>query len=117
MSLITDEIQQLQLRILQLQKQKEKEEIHHIKKKESIKYNLEIISDEINDKKTFIDNKRRYIENKYKETITKSQIDEVMNDKNNKYGAYEEQKIHAYLEAIYNILQILDKRISDLENK
>jgi len=33
MSLITDEIQKLQLRILQLQKQKEKEEIHHIKKK------------------------------------------------------------------------------------
>ena len=50
--------------------------------------------------------KRSYIENKYKETITKNQIDKIMNDKDNKYWVYEELQILTYLEAIYNIVII-----------
>ena len=118
MSFLNDEIHQLQLRILELEKQKRKEG-ENLRKKESIEYNLKIINDILNNKKTFIDNKRSYIENKYKDKdkINKSQIDKIMNDKDNTYGAYEEIQILTYLEAIYNILQTLDKRISYLEDK
>jgi hypothetical protein len=117
MSIFNDEIQKLQSRILELEKLKREEEIHHSKKKESIEHNFKIINNILNNKKTFIDNKRSYIENKYRENINKSDIDRIMNDKNNKYGAYEEQQVFTYLEAIYNILQMLDKRLSNLEDK
>ena len=116
MSIVNDEIQQLQLRILELEKQKKKKEEEEILKKESLEHNFKIINNELNNKKTFIDNKRSYIENK-QSIINKSQIDKIMNDKDNKYGAYVEIQIFTYLEAIYNILQILNNRISDLENK
>jgi hypothetical protein len=116
MSFLNDEIQQLQLRILELEKKKRKEG-ENLRKKESIEYNFKIINDILNNKKTFIDNKRSYIENKYKDRINKSQIDKIMNDKENTYGAYEEIQILIYLEAIHNILQTLDKRISYLEDK
>jgi len=116
MSFLNDEIQQLQLRILELEKQKRKEG-KNLRKKESIEYNLQVINYILNNKKTFIDNKRSYIENKYKDNINKSQIDKIMNDKDNTYGAYEEIQILTYLEAIHNILKTLDKRISYLEDK
>ena len=95
MSRFNDEIQLLQLRILELEKQKkEEEECFNIK--ESIEYNFKIISDVLNNKKIAIKN------NKYTKSSTISKI--------------LDQEHVKHLEAIYNILHILDNRISDLEN-
>jgi len=93
---ITDEIQHLQLRILQLEKQK-KEEEESLSKKESIDYNFEIISSVINDKKTAI-KKNIYC-------------------KSSQLARYNDLLLVKHIEAIYNILKILDYRLSDLENK
>ena len=48
---------------------------------------------------------------------TNSQIDNIISDKNNHHGAYEEHRLVTYLEAIYNILQIFDDRLKKLEDK
>ena len=93
---ITDEIQQLQLRILQLEKQK-KEEEESLSKKESIDYNFEIISGVINDKKTAI-KKNMYC-------------------KSSQLARYNDLLLVKHLEAIYNILKILDNRLNVLEDK
>jgi hypothetical protein len=93
---ITDEIQQLQLRILQLEKQK-KEEEESLSKKESIDYNFEIISGVINDKKTAI-KKNIYC-------------------KSSQLARYNDLLLVKHLEAIYNILKILDNRLNVLEDK
>ena len=95
MSHFNDEIQLLQLRILELEKQKkEAEECFNIK--ESIEFNFKIINDVLNNKKKAIKN------NKYTKSSTISKI--------------LDQEHVKHLEAIYNILQILDNRIIDLEN-
>ena len=95
MSHFNDEIQLLQLRILELEKQKkEAEECLNIK--ESIDYNFMIISDVLKNKKISIKN------NKYTKSSTISKI--------------LDQELIRHLEAIYNILHILDNRISDLED-
>jgi hypothetical protein len=93
---ITNEIQHLQLRIIQLEKQK-KEEEESLSKKESIDYNFEIISGVINDKKTAI-KKNIYC-------------------KSSQLARYNDLLLVKHLDAIYNILKILDDRLSDLENK
>jgi hypothetical protein len=95
MSRFDDEIQLLKLRISELEKQKkEEEECFNIK--ESIDYNFKIISDVLNNKKIAIKN------NKYTKSSTISKI--------------LDQELIRRLEAIYNILQILDNRLSDVEN-
>ena len=96
MSHFTKEIQQLQLRILELEKQK-KEEEESRSKKESIEHNFQIISDVINDKKTAV-KKNIYC-------------------KSSQLARYNDLLLVKHLEAIYNILKILDDRLSDLENK
>ena len=92
---LNDEIQQLQLKILELEKQKNKEEENL--KKESLEHNFKIISDELNNKKNYIKN------NKYSKSVP--------------LARYYDEELVRHLEATYNILQILNKRISDLENK
>jgi len=88
MSSVTEEIQQLQLRILDLEKQqKEKDEID---KKTSIDHNFNVINDVLTEKK----NKRRYRDPHQVHWVT-----------------------HLELEAIYNILQIVDERLKKLEEK
>ena len=93
---VTEEIQQLQLRILELEKQK-KEEEESRSKKESIDYNFTVINDVINDKKTAI-KKNIYC-------------------KSAQLARYNDLLLVKHIEAIYNILKILDDRLSDLENK
>jgi hypothetical protein len=93
MSSISDEIQQLQLRLLELEKEKkEKEETDN---KKNIEHNFKTINDIIVQKKTSITN-RRY---------GKSVLSEI---------SYDMQQVR-HLEAIYNILQIIDDRLKKIE--
>jgi hypothetical protein len=95
MSSVTEEIQQLQLRILKLEKQKkEKDESD---KKTSIDHNFNVINDVLTEKKTAIDN------NRYSKSVP--------------LARYYDQQLVTHLEAIYNILQIVDERLKKLEEK
>ena len=95
MSSVTEEIQQLQLRILELEKQKkEKDESD---KKTSIEHNFTVINDVLTEKKTAINN------NRYSKSVP--------------LARYYDQELVTHLEAIYNILQIVDERLKKLEEK
>jgi hypothetical protein len=95
MSSVTEEIQQLQLRILELEKQqKEKDETD---KKTSIEHNFKVINDVLSEKKTAIKN------NRYSKSVP--------------LARYYDQELVTHLEAIYNILQIMDGRLKKLEEK
>ena len=91
----SEEIQQLKLRILELEKQKnEKDESD---KKTSIDHNFKVINDVLTEKKTSINN------NRYSKSVP--------------LARYYDQELVTHLEAIYNILQIVDKRLKKLEEK
>ena len=95
MSSVTEEIQQLQLRILELEKQKnEKDESD---KKTSIDHNFKVINDVLTEKKTAINN------NRYSKSVP--------------LARYYDQELVTHLEAIYNILQIVDEILKKLEDK
>ena len=95
MSSVTEEIQQLQVRILELEKQKkEKDESD---KKTSIDHNFNVINDLLTEKKTAINN------NRYSKSVP--------------LARYYDQELVTHLEAIYNILQIVDERLKKLEDK
>ena len=95
MSSVTEEIRQLQLRILELEKQqKEKDEID---KKTSIDHNFKVINDVLTEKKTAISN------NRYSKSVP--------------LARYYDQELVTRLEAVYNILQIVDERLKKLEEK
>ena len=95
MSLVTEEIQQLQLRILELEKQKkEKDESD---KKTSIDHNFKVINDLLTEKTPAINN------NRYSKSVP--------------LARYYDQELVTHLEAIYNILQIVDERLKKLEEK
>ena len=95
MSSITEEIQQLQLRILELEKQqKEKDESD---KKTSIEHNFTVINDVLTEKKNAI------IRNKYCKSVP--------------LAKYNDQQLVTHLEAIYNILQIVDERLKKVEDR
>jgi hypothetical protein len=95
MNSLPEEIQQLQLRILELEKQKkEKDESD---KKTSIDHNFNVINDLLTEKKTAINN------NRY--------------SKNVPLARYYDKQLVTHLEAIYNILQIVDERLKKLEDK
>ena len=92
---VTEEIQQLQLRMLELEKQKkEKDESD---KKTSIDYNFKVINYVLTEKKTAINN------NRYSKSVP--------------LARYYDQELVTHLEAIYNILQIVDERLKKLEDK
>jgi hypothetical protein len=95
MSSVPEEIQQLQLRILELEKQKkEKDESD---KKTSIDHNFKVINDLLTEKKTAINN------NRYSKSVP--------------LAKYYDQELVTHLESIYNILQIVNKRLKKLEDK
>jgi glycine/serine hydroxymethyltransferase len=95
MSLVTEEIQQLQLRILELEKQKKEKDNSDIKT--SIDHNFNVINDVLTEKKTAI------INNRYSKSAP--------------LARYYDQTLVTHLEAIYNILQIVDERLKKLEEK
>ena len=90
MSSVSQEIQQLQLRILELEKQEKEND-----KKISINHNFNLINDLLNEKKTNI------TINRYSKAIP--------------LARYYDQELVTHLEAIFNILQIVDERLKKLE--
>jgi hypothetical protein len=94
MSSITEEIQQLQLKLNELEKQKKEKEEND--KKTSIDYNFGVINNLLNEKKTAI------INNRYSKSIP--------------LARYYDQELVTHLEAIYNILQVFNERLDKLEN-
>lgn len=94
MNSITEEIQQLQLKLNELEKQKKEKEEND--KKTSIDYNFEVINNLLNEKKTAITN------NRYSKSIP--------------LARYYDQELVTHLEAIYNILQVFNERLDKLEN-
>jgi hypothetical protein len=95
MSSVTEEIQQLQLRILDLEKQKK--EKNESDKKTSIDYNFKVINDVLDVKKKSI-LKTPYLKCEF-------------------IALYRDQTLVTHLEAIYNILRIVDDRLKKLEEK
>jgi len=95
MSSVTEEIQQLQLRILELEKQQKEKDV--IDKKHSIDHNFKVINDVLTEKKSAIKN------NRYSKSVS--------------LARYYDQELVAHLEAVYNILQIVDERLKKLEEK
>ena len=95
MSSITEEIQQLQLRILELEKQKK--QYDESDKNTSICHNFKIINDVLVEKKTSIYN------NLYSKSVP--------------LARHYDQQLVTQLEAVYNILKILDGRLKELEEK
>jgi hypothetical protein len=105
MSSFAEEIQQLQLRILELEKQqKEKDESEQ---KTSIDYNFKVIHDSLTKKKTLI-------EHRYKKQIRIERIEAHNPNSAFLKDMYDHDGI-THLEAIYNILQIIDERLKKLE--
>ncbi len=95
MSSVTEEIQKLQLRIFELEKQKkEKDESD---KKTSIDINFKVINVVLTEKKTAID------KDKYSKSVP--------------LARYYDRQLVTHLEAVYNILQIVDERLKKLEEK
>jgi glycine/serine hydroxymethyltransferase len=93
MSSVTEEIQQLQLRILELEKtKKEKDEKD---KTISIEHNFKVVNDLLHEKKTSITN------NRYSKSVP--------------LARYYDEQLVTHLEAIYNILRIVDNRLKKLE--
>jgi hypothetical protein len=108
MSSIPEEIQELKLRMLELEKQqKEKEKNDFDNRKISIEYNFKIINEGLSSKKYFIDNYWNKYWSKYMRTKEVVKPIPVLSDDTN----------CLYLEATYNILQILDNRLKKLEDK
>jgi hypothetical protein len=94
MSFVSEEITKLQLRIIELEKQQQNE--NETLNKNSISHNFTIITDLLTKKKTSIKN------NRY--------------SKNVPLARYYDEELVTHLEAIYNILQILDTRLGKIEN-
>ena len=95
MSSVAEEIQQLQLRILELEKQQKEQDKNEQKK--SIDYNFKVINDVLTEKKTAITN------NRYSKSVP--------------LARYYDQELVTHLEAVYNILQIIDERLKKLEKE
>ena len=95
MSSITEEIQQLQLRILELEKQQKEKDEHD--KKTSIEHNFKVINDILTEKKTYV-KMNRY-------------------SKSSRHEFKQNEQFVTRFEAIYNILQIVDERLKKIEEK
>lgn len=109
MSSVNEEIQELKLRMLELEKQqKEKEKNDFDNRKTSLEYNFKFINDGLTSEKNYIDKYWNNYWNKYL-FQKKEQVKSIV-----RFG--EDNKI-LYLEATYNILQILDNRLKKLEDK
>lgn len=93
MESVSTEIQQLQLRIVELEKQKKERQEND--NKISIDHNFNVINDLLTKKKTAITN------NRYSKSVP--------------LARYYDQELVTHLEAVYNILQIVDERLKKLE--
>ena len=95
MSAITEEIQKLQSRILELENQQKEKEKDDIDKKTSIDHNFKIINDVLTKKNDSIKN------NNYSRSVP--------------LARFYDQQLVTHLEAVYNVLKIIDERLKRLE--
>jgi hypothetical protein len=96
MSFVSEEITKLQLRIIEIEKQQQIE--NETLNKNSISHNFTIITDLLNQRKPRIENGITvYPKNSHRDMMNTNQL-------------------VIQIEAIYNILQILDTRLSKIEN-
>jgi len=95
MSSFSEEIQQLQLRILELEKQQKETDKNN--KKSSLDHNFNVINGVLTQKKQDITN------NRYSKSVP--------------LARYYDIELVNHLEAVYNILRILDNRLKKLEEK
>ena len=93
MSTVSEEIQELQLRIVELEKQKKEKDEND--KKTSIDHNFNVINEMLTERK-------HKLSNKYCYTVR---------------GRETNQELVTHLEAVYNILHIIDERLKKLEEK
>jgi hypothetical protein len=93
MSTISEEVQELQLRIVELEKQKKEKDEND--KKTSIDHNFNVINEMLTERK-------HKLSNKYCYTVS---------------GRETNQVLVTHLEAVYNILHIIDERLKKLEDK
>ena len=94
MSAISEEIKRLQLKIAELETELEKKDKEENNEKISIDYNFSVIDD-------LIKNKKRPVQTRTTDIKTIKTV----------------QLCVIHLESIYNILQILDKRLKIIEEK
>lgn len=107
MSSFSEEIQDLKLRMMELEKrQKEKEKTDFDNRKMSIEYNLKFISDGLTSRKHYID---KYWNNYWQKYQKIERVKSIVPPPENTEILY--------LEATYNILQLLDNRLTNLEGK
>ena len=101
MSSVSEEIQQLQLRILELEKQKKEKEEND--KKTSIDHNFKVINDFVQEKKPRIE---ELLNTTYKKKIDRPDFIQHYPP---------DYDIVTKLEAVYNIIKIVDERLQKLE--
>jgi uncharacterized membrane protein len=95
MNSVTDEITKLQLRIVELEKQQKEQK--ESEEKKSIDHNFKVINDLLIKKKTDINN------NNYSKSFPLARC--------------KDQELVTHLEAIFNILKIVDERLKKIEEK
>lgn len=127
MNSISDEIYQLQSRIIELERQKKEQEKNEINKQTSFEHNINVLHDIVTEKKLVIEKKVIKHEqqqiNYYGHNTAgfKLQIDRgnhaFYNTPSNIHGVYDDQQALKPLEAIYHILQIINNRLNKLENQ
>ena len=93
MTSVSEEMQQLQLRIIEFETQQK--ELEENDKKTSIEYNFKVLNNLLNEKKTNVANDR------YSKSVP--------------LARYYDQQLVTHLDAIYNILHIVDDRLKKLE--
>jgi hypothetical protein len=93
MPTVSEEVLELQLRIVELEKQKKEKDEND--KKTSIDHNFNVINEMLTERK-------HKLSNKYCYTVS---------------GRETNQVLVTHLEAVYNILHIIDERLKKLEDK
>jgi hypothetical protein len=127
MNSISDEIYQLQSRVIELEQQEKEQEKNEINKQTSFEHNINVLHDIVTEKKLVIE--KKVIKHEQLQITCYGhntagfnyQIDRenhlFYNTPSNIHGVYHDQQTLKPLEAIYHILQIINNRLNKLENQ
>jgi len=123
MNSISEEIYQLQSRIIELERQKKEQEKNEINKQTSFEHNINVLHDIVTEKKLVIEKKVSQINQRHIgygpncNQLIDRELNVFYNSPDNKHGVYNEQQALKPLETIYHILQIINNRLKKLENQ
>lgn len=127
MNSISEEIYQLQSRIIELERQKKEQEKNEINKQTSFEHNINVLHDIVGEKKLDIEKKVVKFEQRQRDAYghNTAGFKHIIDRENHafyntpycKHGVYDEQQTLKPLEAIYHILQIINNRLNKLENQ